>query len=77
MEQLRPGVIRKATDVPSRPHAERPTDLLEAVAERGAEPAAARSAGEVGTPAQLHMRVAVRQTVPEAERKHRDSEHPW
>jgi integrase len=65
MEQLRRGVTPKASPAPLRPDAERAADLLEEVAERGAELAALRS-GEPDTTAELEARVAVRKAVREA-----------
>jgi integrase len=66
MEQLRRGVTPKATDAPREPDAERAAELLETVAKRGAELAAARADGEDGSTAELTARVAVRQAVREA-----------
>lgn len=66
MEQLRRGVTPKAVEAPRYPDAERAAELLETVAKRGAELAAARSGGEEGSTTELAARVAVRQAVREA-----------
>ena len=66
MEQLRRGVTPTATEAPRQPDAERAAELLETVARRAAELAAARSEGEEGSTAELAARVAVRQAVREA-----------
>ncbi len=66
MEQLRRGVTPQAAPAPRQPDAERAAKLLETVAKRAAELAAARSGGEEGSTAELAARVAVRQAVREA-----------
>jgi integrase len=66
MEQLRRGVVPKAAAGPREVDAERAAELLDTVARRGAQLAAARAAGEDGTTAELAARVAARQAVREA-----------
>jgi integrase len=66
MEQLRRGVGPTAVQAPREVDAERAAELLETVARRAAELAAARSGGEEGTTAEPAARVAVRQAVREA-----------
>jgi integrase len=59
MEQLRRGVEPTAVRAPAEPDAERAPELLDAVADRAADLAAAREAEE-GSTAELEARVAVR-----------------
>ncbi|MEU7222263.1 hypothetical protein [Streptomyces chrestomyceticus] len=63
MEQLRRGVRPTARRAPMYPDAERAAVLLDAVAARGRDLAAARAAEEEGTTAELVARAAVRQAV--------------
>jgi hypothetical protein len=66
MEQLRRGVRPQTVEGPREVDAERAAELLDALARRGAELAAARRPGEVGTTAELAARVAVRRAAREA-----------
>ncbi|MFH9871573.1 hypothetical protein ACH4NT_36550 [Streptomyces lydicus] len=61
MEQLRRGVRPTARNAPREPDAEKAAVLLDAVADRGRELAAARA--EEGTTAELAARVGARQAV--------------
>ncbi|MFD5589327.1 hypothetical protein ACFWII_36760 [Streptomyces sp. NPDC127063] len=66
MEQLRRGVSPKASPAPMQPDAERAAALLEDVARKGEELAAARRPGEPGGTVSLEARGAVRKAVREA-----------
>ena len=65
MEQLRRGVVPKATAAPLQPDAEQAVVLLDNVARAGEKLAATRLADD-GTTAELASRVAVRQAVRDA-----------